>query len=128
MGLEEQTLSECELLVMKVIWNSDEELSIQEITERVNREYGREWKQQTVSVFLGRIVKKQLLVSKRQGRVFFYRPTISEEEYGKREILKCMDSWGDGRADLFFAALSRAHELTEEEKSRIRRMLSDLDQ
>lgn len=128
MEIEEQALSDCELLVMKVIWNCEEELSVQEITERVNREYGRNWKQQTVSVFLGRIVKKNLLVSKRQGRVFFYRPTISEEEYGKKEILKCMDSWGEGRADIFFAALSRAHDLTAEEKEKIRGMLSGLDQ
>lgn len=128
MGIEEQTLSECELVVMKVIWGSEEALSIQEITERVNRDYGRNWKQQTVSVFLGRIVRKQLLVSKRQGRVFFYYPTITEEEYGKKEILKCMDAWGDGHADVFFAALSRAHTLTEEEKEEIRRMLGDLDQ
>lgn len=125
--MEDYTLSECELYVMKVIWRSEESLSLQDIAERVNRDYKRNWKPQTVSVFLGRIVKKNLLTSKRQGRQFYYFPTISEEEYRKKEALKCVDSLGDGRADVFFAALSQARNLTEEEKEKIRGILNELD-
>ena len=104
--MEDYTLSDSELFVMKIIWRSEESLSLQEIAERVNRVYGKNWKPQTVSVFLGRIVKKNLLVSKRQGRQFYYYPTISEEEYRKKETVKCVDILGDGKADIFFAALS----------------------
>lgn len=125
--MEDYTLSECELYVMKVIWRSEESLSLQDIAEQVNRDYKRNWKPQTVSVFLGRIVKKNLLTSKRQGRQFYYFPTISEEEYRKKEALKCVDSLGDGRADVFFAALSQARNLTEEEKEKIRGILNELD-
>lgn len=125
--MEDYTLSECELYVMKVIWRSEESLSLQDIAERVNRDYKRNWKPQTVSVFLGRIVKKNLLTSKRQGRQFYYFPTISEEEYRKKEALKCVDSLGDGRADVFFAALSQARNLTKEEKEKIRGILNELD-
>lgn len=39
-----QTLSDSELFVMKVIWRSDESLSLQEIAERVNRIFGKNWK------------------------------------------------------------------------------------
>ena len=56
-------LSDSELFVMKIIWRSEETLSLQDISERVNRIYGKNWKPQTVSVFLGRNVKKNLLVS-----------------------------------------------------------------
>lgn len=125
--MEDYTLSECELYVMKVIWRSEESLSLQDIAERVNRDYKRNWKPQTVSVFLGRIVKKNLLTSKRRGRQFYYFPTISEEEYRKKEALKCVDSLGDGRADVFFAALSQARNLTKEEKEKIRGILNELD-
>ena len=123
----DHTLSDSELFVMKIIWRSEESLSLQDIAERVNRVYGKNWKPQTVSVFLGRIVKKNLLISKRQGRQFFYYPTISEEEYRKKETVKCVDTLGDGKADVFFAALSQARNLTEEEKKRIRGILNALD-
>ena len=125
--MEDYTLSDSELFVMKVIWRSEESLSLQDIAERVNRVYGKNWKPQTVSVFLGRIVKKNLLVSKRQGRQFYYYPTISEEEYRKKETVKCVDTLGDGKADVFFAALSQARNLTNEEKEKIRGILNELD-
>ncbi|MGN0335823.1 MAG: BlaI/MecI/CopY family transcriptional regulator [Lachnospiraceae bacterium] len=125
--MDECRLSDSELLVMKVIWKSEESLSLQDIAERVNRVYGKNWKPQTVSVFLGRIVKKNLLKSKRQGRQFYYYPTITEEEYRKREAVKCVEFLGDGRADVFFASLSKARSLTEEEKERIRGILNELD-
>lgn len=125
--MEDYTLSDSEFFVMKVIWRSEESLSLQDIAERVNRVYGKNWKPQTVSVFLGRIVKKNLLVSKRQGRQFYYYPTISEEEYRKKETVKCVDTLGDGKADVFFAALSQARNLTKEEKEKIRGILNELD-
>lgn len=121
-----QTLSDSELFVMKVIWRSDESLSLQEIAERVNRIFEKNWKPQTVSVFLGRIVKKNLLTSKRCGRQFFYYPTISEEEYREKEAVKCVDALGDGKADVFFSALAQARNLTEEEKEKIRVILNGL--
>lgn len=125
MGID--TLSDSELFVMKVIWKSEESLSLQDIVERVNRIYAKNWKPQTVSVFLGRIVKKNLLTSKRQGRQFFYYPEISEEDYRKKEAVKTVNTLSDGRADVFFAALAQARELTAEEKNRIRGILDELE-
>ena len=125
MGID--TLSDSELFVMKIIWRSEERLSLQEIVGQVNRIYGKNWKPQTVSVFLGRIVKKNLLTSKRQGRQFFYYPLISEEDYRKKESVKTVETLGDGRADVFFAALAQARTLTAEEKSKIRGILDELD-
>ncbi len=125
--METYALSDSELLIMKIIWRSEESLSLQEIVQRVNILYQKNWKPQTVSVFLGRIVKKNLLISKRSGRQFFYYPIISEEEYRKKETVKCVDLLGDGKADVFFAALSQARKLTDEEKEHIRSILNELD-
>ena len=124
--MEEQMMTECELLVMKVIWKSDDVLSLQEITERVNRDYKKNWKPQTVSTFLGRIVRRGYLSMERRGRVFYYHPLMTEDEYGKNEILKCVDFWSNGRADSFLSAFIEERKLTDEEKKRIRSLLDDL--
>lgn len=123
----QEELTECELLVMKVIWHSNEALSIQEITARINHDYKKDWKVQTVSTFLSRTVKKEYLCMKRQGRLFYYYPLISEEEYGKREITKCVDFWGDGKVDSLVASFAEVRKLTQEEKDSIRRLLDDMD-
>lgn len=121
--MEEYMLSDSELLIMKIIWKSNQSLSLQEIMERLNKE----WSPKTVSVFLGRIVKKNLLVSQRKGKQFYYTPTTTEEEYMKKEVTKCVDSLSDGQADVFLAALVGARGLTDKEKEKIRGLLDELE-
>lgn len=74
-------ISTCERLVMKVIWDSPEELALQEIMTRVNAENHKEWKPQTVSTFLTRLVKKGFLTLYRKSRYCFYQPLVSKHEY-----------------------------------------------
>ena len=73
-------ISACERLVMKVIWDSPEELALQDIMNRVNAENNKAWKPQTVSTFLTRLVKKGFLTLYRKSRYCFYQPLVSKQE------------------------------------------------
>lgn len=126
-NITQEALTECEVLVMKVIWESGEVMSVQEITARINLKYKKDWKLQTVSTFLSRAVKKGYLEMKRRGRSFDYYPLVTEEEYGKREIVECVDNWGNGRLGNLIASFAEARKLSEEEKAHIRRMLDGMD-
>ena len=123
----EQELTDCELLVMKVIWGTEEAMSIQEIAAKVNQVYKKSWEKQTVSVFLGRIVKRGFLRSERKGRHFFYYPTVSEEEYAKQEVMKCADMWGNGKADVLVATLAKARKLDAEEKENLIKLINGME-
>lgn len=123
----QEALTECEVLVMKVIWESGEVMSVQEITSRINLKYKKDWKLQTVSTFLSRAVRKGYLEMKRNGRSFDYYPLVSEEEYGRREIVKCVDCWGGGRLGNLIASFAETGKLSEEEKTHIRRVLDGMD-
>lgn len=122
-----EELTNCEVLVMKVIWGSSDAMSVQEITGAVNAAYHKDWKVQTVSTFLSKMVKKGYLDMQRQGRYFFYYPLVTERAYGDREIRKCVELWGDGRIEGLLAAFTRENKLTEEEKHRIGGLLDELD-
>lgn len=119
-------LTDCELLVMKIIWGSKEPLSIQEIMARIEQAYHRDWKIQTVSTFLRRAVKKECLSMKRQGRSFYYYPLVSESEYGQKEIAKCVEFWGNGRVDVVLAYFVAERRLTKEEKENIRKLIDGI--
>lgn len=123
----QEALTECEVLVMKVIWESGEVMSVQEITSRINQKYKKDWKLQTVSTFLSRAVRKGYLEMKRNGRSFDYYPLVTEQEYGRREIVKCVDNWGCGRLGNLIASFAETGKLSEEEKAHIRRMLDGMD-
>lgn len=79
--METSDISMCERYVMKVIWDSEESLALQDIMDTVNRENGKEWKPQTVSTFLSRLVKKGYLELYRKGRYCYYRPLVSKQEF-----------------------------------------------
>ena len=74
-------LSKCEEQVMSIIWSTEEELDLMQTLERVNEKYGHEWKSQTVSTFLVRLVKKNYLIPRKQGRYTYYRPAVNMEDY-----------------------------------------------
>ena len=126
-SLPEEELTDCEVLVMRVIWNSAEIMSIQEITSKINHTFHKERKTQTVSTFLSRAVKKGYLEMKRNGRSFDYYPLVSEQEYGKREINKCVEIWSDGKLENLIASFSETNKLSEQEKMQIRRVINDMD-
>lgn len=105
----------------------DEVMSIQEITARINSKYKKDWKLQTVSTFLSRAVKKGYLEMKRNGRSFDYYPLVPEEEYGRREIVKCVEDWGGGRLGNLIASFAETGKLSAEEREHIRGMLDGMD-
>ena len=72
-------------------------------------------------------VKKGYLEMKRNGRSFDYYPLVSEQEYGKREINKCVEIWSDGKLENLIASFSETNKLSEQEKMQIRRVINDMD-
>ena len=126
-----ELLTDSELLVMKVIWHTQEPLTIQEISEKVNAVNRKVWDYKTVSVFLHHISKKGYLTKKRAGHTFYYYPLITESDYAQQEIEQCIntcvDTWASGRMDLFFSAMVKNRPLSEEEKEKIRGIIDGLE-
>lgn len=115
----EETPSKSEIFIMKIIWSADKALGVREVMARANSINNKDWKVQTVSTFLSRLVQRNFLTMERRGRVFYYHPNISEEEYGKKEMLKCIDFWGDGKIGNIISVLAEAKGITEKDKAEI---------
>lgn len=96
-----EKLTECEQLVMKTVWDAEDELDLTEIMTRVNDKYHKNWKPQTVSTFLARLVIKGYLRHYRQGRVFFYQILIPMGEYRTQLTHDYVDFWYHGNVDEF---------------------------
>ena len=81
--MQTNDISACERLVMKIIWDSTEDLALQEVMDRVNQGNDKSWKPQTVSTFLARLVRKGFLTVYRKGRYSYYQPAVSREDFWK---------------------------------------------
>lgn len=75
MNESEFNVSNAELIVMRVIW-SLEEARVDEIYQQIPQDL--EWSLATVKTLLGRLVKKEILSTEKEGRKFIYRPLMEE--------------------------------------------------
>ena len=71
----EFNVSNAELIVMRVIW-SLEEARFDEIYRQIPQDL--DWSIATVKTLLGRLVKKEMLSTEKEGRKFVYRPLMEE--------------------------------------------------
>lgn len=122
-----EPLTACELLIAKVIWDSEGPISIKQIAAIVKEKYQRKWATQTISAFLGHLVTKGYFRMERRGRHFCYTPLVTEEEYRTLELTKSVEFWSNGQADRFLAAFLQDRVFTEEEKQRMRDLINELD-
>ena len=120
-------ITECEKVVMKCVWDSSQDLSMQEITEMVNTQHGKNWKTQTVSTFLARLVKKDYLKMYRKGRCFYYQPLVDKEEY-KDDVLKdYVQFWNGGSMASFVCGLFGKGMLSESDREEIKKKINEFD-
>lgn len=75
-----QKMSGTEMELMEVIWESEHPVTSNEMLHTFAQR-GKEWKTQTISTFLSRLVEKRILMVTRQGRGNTYRPCISKDDY-----------------------------------------------
>lgn len=100
---EIKRLPECEELVMSIVWSSETPQSLKTILVDVNARHGKEWKPQTVSTILCRLVKKGFLSMYRKGRYCHYVPLIRREDYCESQLQRmvtlffCGDVQGLGK-------------------------------
>lgn len=107
-------LTECEEIVMKVIWDSDDRLNLPQIVENANRQYGKNWAMQTVSTFLARLRKKNVVVGERCGRTFYYEAIMTKEAYATKVTKDLCAFWFESNPDKMMDALKS--EITKEDE------------
>lgn len=93
--MREITACEEEVLLSIFKLNPDE-AALQQIWSMVNEEFKHEWKPQTVSTFLARLVRKNYLTMIRRGRHCCYTPAMSLEEYRLQNMKERLEVLFDG--------------------------------
>lgn len=125
--MNDAKMTDCEKQVMKVIWDSKNQMSLSTIVAVVNEKYDEEWRPQTVSTFLSRLVKKGYISAQRVGRQFVYIPEISQEDY-KCEMLKNhIAFWNDNDISSFACDLYNLKPISEKQFKELKKKIDELD-
>lgn len=123
MWIDPKKLSETEYEIMEVLWNSEVPMSASQILSYFAEHRNKEWKAQTLATFLSRLTQKGLLTSKREGRVPYYWPIKTCEEYQKSNAQRILDTLYGGSIKNFFAALYGESQMSEEDREALKQWL-----
>ncbi len=118
-----ERISEAEHAVMEALWQRSP-LTASEVCDEVCDT--REWSLATVKTLLSRLVSKQAVSTKPDGRRFLYSPLLERTEYTGSESRRLVDRLFGGRAAPLFAQLAEAEALTEDDLSEMEALLREL--
>ena len=99
-----EELTTAESMVMKTIWDHPHEMALQEIMKLTNETYGKDWKSQTVSTYIAKLVKKGFLRMNQSGRNATYEIIIPELSYQQEQSRKFVKFWNRGSVAQFLTA------------------------
>lgn len=99
-GLE-KVLGSLESEIMGLIWQKNEEVTVRDVLEGVTRQ--RELAYTTVMTIMGRLAAKNILIKRKVGNTFYFKATLSREEFTGQVVGGMID---DLLADFSDAALS----------------------
>ena len=118
-----ERISEAEHAVMEALWQRAP-LTANEVADAVGPARG--WTLATVKTLLSRLVVKQAVSTKPDGKRFLYSPALARTAYLGDESRRLVDRLFGGSAAGLFAQLAEAEALTEGDLAKIDALLQAL--
>ena len=115
------TLSQLQLAILDVLWTRGE-ATVAEVQEALQEE--RALAYSTVSTLLSRLEQKGAVSHRAEGRVFFYRAEVREEEVSNSLVSDLLSRVFDGSPAELVSHLLEAHEVDAGELARIKAMVT----
>ena len=116
-------ISQAELDVLEVLW-AESPLAASDVAERLARD--KDWNIKTVKTLLSRLVDKQALSTRRDGRRFLYSPIVTRSAYASRAAKRLSDRLFGGRAAPLVAHLAQGEGLSEQDIAELEALLREL--
>ncbi len=119
-------LTDSEELVMKSVWDTGHEPVLSEVVDRVNSAYGKDWRPQTVSTFLAKLVGKKYLKLQRNGKIYTYKILITEEAYKQKLYQHHISFWNHNSMKEFVTEMFDNGDLTKEDWEDLKKEIDEL--
>jgi len=117
------SISQSEAEVLQVLWEKSPQDGKQ-IAANINN---KSWSFVTVKTLINRLLKKGFLSYEKRGRAFLYSPTISEEDYLKRENKQFLNRLYGGSLSGLFASFSEQEEISPQELQDIKAIIKQME-
>lgn len=120
-----ERISEAEHAVMEVLWDRGTATAA-EVCEAVCEV--RDWSLATVKTLLSRLVQKDAIATRPDGRRFIYTPLIARSDYVGGESRRLVERLFGGKAASLVAHLAETEALSDDDLNEIEALLKELKQ
>ena len=117
-------LSDAELEVMEVLWGATSALSATDVAGRVPAE--RRWSLATVKSLISRLLAKQAIEPRPDGRRFLYSPALDRDSYVGAESRRFVSRLHGGKLSPLIAQMAEEEALDDEDVAEIEALLRRL--
>jgi len=118
-------LSDLQLALMRALWERGE-AGASEI-QGVLADAGRDLAPTTVSTLLSRLAKRGLVLARREGRGFVYRPAIQENDIRSSMVTRVTDHLFDGDVTALVSHLLRSSDISRDDLAEVRRLIAEAE-
>lgn len=105
-----------EMILMKVIWDAEGEISMKYLADELREKYGRDYARTTIVTFLSRLEAKGFIHQERRGRYAYITAVKSEKEFQESMLLDIMNLWFDGDLVSMFEFIVKQDTFTKEDR------------
>lgn len=114
MSPNKHTITDSEYTIMKILWAAREKLTVADV---VNALDDHRWTASTVSTFLQRLLKKDVVACEKKGKTNLYYPLLNQTDYHLQETETFLDKVYKGSVKNLVAALYENQKLSREDIS-----------
>ncbi len=102
MSNAKHTITDSEYSIMKILWNSEKKMTVSDVVRALD---GNDWTPSTVSTFLQRLLKKNVVSCEKKGNTNLYYPILKQNDYDMSETESFLSKIYKGSVKNLVAAL-----------------------
>jgi len=119
MSTVKHTITDSEYQIMRILWKSEKPMTVADVVRELD---GNDWTASTVSTFLQRLLKKEVIACDKKGKTNLYYPRLLQNEYDLSETENFLSKIYKGSVKNLVAALYKNKKLSNEDMSELKKM------
>lgn len=119
MSTVKHTITDSEYQIMRILWKSEKPMTVSDVVRELD---GNDWTASTVSTFLQRLLKKEVVACDKKGKTNLYYPILKQSEYDLSETENFLSKIYKGSVKNLVAALYENKKLSKEDMSDLKKM------
>lgn len=119
MSNTKHTITDSEYAIMKILWKSKGKMTVADVVGELKES---DWTASTVSTFLQRLLKKEVVACEKKGKTNLYYPLLKQSEYDLSETENFLSKIYKGSVKNLVAALYENKKLSNEDMLDLKKM------